>query len=367
MITIIRSEIGKLFRMKIMILPILMMLGVIIMNMFDYGTLGYDNSRWRLAYSQKDGELLYGQEGYERNKEVATAYQGEVTDELIEKLHRDYENAPYAELDGSPVYDYTYRFFDAVFGISYEHYLSKEDVWGEVDGTIRYGFTGDWDAYGYIITQFFRFFAIFIIIFASPLFPYERECGMLETVATVKHGGESLLKYKIKAVFITANVILFVVLAILSILHFSKYGFANADVSIQCSGDRQYVTAVLDCTMGELTVFKLLFGIVGCNLILLLTVLVSMLSMTSLASLCVAMVSIWALNYKMVHALVNNDIVNILLAFIPVNALDIDSLIKSVSNKAVLYMVLAGLIAIFVVVSLFIKKLWKTRQFYIKK
>ena len=353
--------------MKTAILAVLIVLGMVIYSLFSYGEFGYDLSRTMTAYTEIDGEMVFGQKGYEHNKKVATSYKGEVTEDFLQKMHEDYNASSYAVVNDSKFYNGTYRFFQDIFAIEHEHYFGKEDVWSEVDGSVIYGFTGDWDSYGNILGDIFKAFSFFIIIFAAPLFTNERECGMLETVGTVRYGGEQLLKYKMKAVFIVLNIFLFAMLAFVSILHFSQYGFANADVSVQCSAEKSFVNAVLSCNMGQLTIFKLLFGVLGCNMILMSVVLISMLSMSSLASLCTALVATWALNYRIVHALFNHRILDMILALLPVNALDIESLIKAVPNKVVLCVILVVQTAVFIGLSVITKKLWNKRTFYTKK
>ena len=353
--------------MKTTVLAVLIVLGMVIYSMFTYGEFGYDRSMTMAAYSELDGKMVSGRRGYEHNKEVATAYKGEVTEEFLKKMHEDYNASSFAVVNDSKFYNGTYRFFRDVFAIEHEHYFGKEEVWGKVDGSIIYGFSGDWDSYGNILGDLFKAFSFFIIIFAAPLFTNERECGMLETVGTVRYGGNQLLKYKMKAVFTVLNVFLFVMLVFVSIFHFSQFGFANADVSIQCSAEKSFVTALLSCNMGQLTVFKLLFGVLGCNMILMSVVLISMLSMSSLASLCISFIATWALNYTIVHALVRHRVLDMVLAILPVNALDIESLIKAASDKVVLCVIFILQMVIFIGLFVITKKLWDKRTFYTKK
>lgn len=367
MVYIIKIEIGKLFRIKIVILPILLVLGTIVYSMIKNGEFGYDYSNSIIAYSEKDGKLIYGQKGYEQNKKVAMSYKGEVTDAFLEQMHNDYNNASYANVNGSKFYNSTYSYFYDVFYIDESDYITGDELWKNDKTHVIYGFSGDWDSYMGIIDDFFKIFTVFIIVFAAPLFTFEKECGMVEMVGTVKYGGDLLLKYKVKAVFIVVNIFLFAVLLLISIIHFSQYGFTNADVGVQCSYLWKVYDTSVNCSLGEFSVLKILFGIIGCNIILLFSVLISMLCKNSLASLSVSFVSVWILCDKIVNGIIYNKILNIILAILPINALSAEYLIRAVSNKFVIYMIFIIQIILFFAISLLINKLWRAKIFYLQK
>ena len=360
----VRAEMYKLFRMKIAILPVFVVLGVVVYSLFHFGEFGYDLSDSITAYSEMDGKMILGQKGYEHNKKIAKIYKGEITDCLLEKINNDYQQSTYVNLNGIKFYNGTFRFFHDVFNIGEEHYLGCDEVWGKHAGKIEYGFAGDWDAYISIIDNFFHVFSLFILVFAAPLFTYEKECDMAEMIGTVRYGGNLLYKYKMQAVFIVVNFFLVAVLGFISILHFSRYGLINGDVSIQCSMDKTLVSSVISCSMAEFAVYKLVFGIVGCNMVLLLTVLSSILSVRSLAALGAAFISVWIFHYSVVHGLVKNNALDILLAILPVNALEVETLMKAISSKEILYVLLIIQITLLIGGILLIKKIWGTKRFY---
>ncbi len=361
----IKEELYKLFKMKVIFISLFFVIVIIIYSMIIYGEFGYDLSDRFIAFSEKNGEFLTGQAGYEQNKAVATKYAKEVNDIFLKQLHKDYNTSTYAEIDDFKLYNSTYSFFQDVFNIQSAHYFSKDAVWKNIDGVVRYGFSGDWDAYGHIVSNFFSVFTVFIIVFAAPLFAFERECNMTELLGTAKNGGKQLFKHKLSAVFIAVNIIMFTMLVIISIIHFSNYGFANAEVSIQCSFEKKFVSSVLKCTMGQITFCQILFSILGCNLILLVTIIVSMLSQTSLTGFAISFVITWIFSFPIVKTIVNDYVLYLLLSVLPINGLYITTLIRNVSTWNVLYSVLV--IQIVLLVALYIvTKVWILKLFFTK-
>ena len=86
MIILIKNEVHKLFKIKVLPFSLLVVILGLIYLMMIYGEFGYDISRLLtthsdkglIAYSEKDGRLLTGQEGYEQNKKVASMYSEEI-------------------------------------------------------------------------------------------------------------------------------------------------------------------------------------------------------------------------------------------------------------------------------------------------
>lgn len=336
----VKKEIYKLLRMKTTIISIVIVFFAILFSLICNGEFGYDLSDNMITYSENNGEIINGKEGYEHNKEVATLYKGKVTDAFLKKLQKDYRSSTYVVVDDTKFYNATYRFFEDIARIEQEHYICKDEIWRKSDGIV-YGFSGDWDAYCNVLEKLFCVFSFFVIIFASPVFTYEKECGMLEMIGTMKNGGEHFIRHKIRAVFIVVNAYMAVLLIFVSSLHFFQYGFANFDVSIQCSFEKEYITALLDCNLGQLALYKLIFGVVGCNVILLISFSISMLSRGSLESLIISIFLIWGFRYSIIYELFMNKMKDIILALFPVNLLNIDFLVKSVSSEKSLYIILS--------------------------
>lgn len=333
-----------------------------------YGEFGHNISRLltiysnkgMISYSEKNGELLSGQKGYEQNKEVATRYEGEVNDLFLAQLHSDFISSSYVGFeDGERFYNATYSFFQEVFNIGSENYAKKDDVWGEVEGTVRYGFTGDWDAYGNILHNFFFLFSFFVIIFAAPLFSYDRECNMSEFLGTVENGGSRLFKFKARAAFCAVNFLMFMILIVISIIHFSQYGFANANVNIQCSFEQRFIGTMINCTMGQLTIWRLLFGVIGCNTVLLITMLISMLSRTTLTAFAISLLVTWLPGYPVLQMIGNDCILNLFLSVIPINAIYINVLIREVSAWYVLCGIFMIRLVLFVILFFITVMIWK--------
>ncbi|MDE5777253.1 MAG: hypothetical protein K2I10_01890 [Lachnospiraceae bacterium] len=361
--TIVKYEIYKIFRNKIVYVPIVLVVIVVLYAMLANGEFGYDNCDVMIAYSEIDGELVNGERGYLHNKEIADYYKGIVDEHYLAKMQEAYKASSYASMeDGIRFYNSTFRFFQEIFYIQEESYLTKNDVWG--NNTIIYGFTGDWDAYGNVLEKFFQAFSFFIIIFAVQLFTHEKECGMTEILGTAKYGGNLLLRYKSMAAFCVMNILMFLILVFISLVHFGQYGFINADVSIQCSTEKAMAGAVIACNMGQLTAWKIVFGILGCNVLLCVTILISVLSESSVTALAVAVCSTWICSYSIVHNLVRSPVIDVLLAVIPINAFSMESLVNAVTTQAQI-----GMVSIFVIVfagliTLILKNIWSRKFFY---
>ncbi len=370
MIILIKNEVHKLFKIKVLPFSLLVVILGLIYLMMIYGEFGYDISRLLtthsdkglIAYSEKDGRLLTGQEGYEQNKKVASMYSEEINDVFLAQLHADYKSSSYVSFEnGERFYNATYSFFQDVFNIGAENYGKRNDVWGKVKGSIQYGFTGDWEALENILHSFFLLFSIFIIIFAAPLFTFDRECGMNAYLNTAKNGGSNLLKYKIVAMFGAINILMFVVLIVISTIHFVQYGFANANVNIQCSYDQRYIGATINCTMGQLTIWTLISGIIGCNMILLLTVLISMINNTTLASFSISLAIIWLPGYPFMQMLENDCILRLLLSVVPVNALYVNALIRDISTWNALWGIFLMRLILFGILFFITTMVWRKK------
>ncbi|MCL2253490.1 MAG: hypothetical protein FWC09_03525 [Lachnospiraceae bacterium] len=320
----VKSEIYKFAKIKTIFVSLFLVVVTILLTLYVYGGFGYNLNIFSsvISYSEKSGDLITGKEGYQQNKEIALKYTGEVNDLFLKQLHHDVKNSSYVEfVEGKKFYNATYNFFNATFAIDSENYAKKDDIWGNVDGSVWYGFSGDWDAYGNILNNFFLVFSLFIIIIIAPLFAYDRECNMNELLGTAENGGNRLLKYKTRAAFCSLNFLMFIFLIFISIIHFSQYGFDNANVSIQCSLERRFISSTINMNMGQLTLWRLLFGVIGCNMLGFTAILISMLCRTTLASFALTMVITWSLSYPIVQMIPNENIQNILLAVMPINAL----------------------------------------------
>ncbi len=364
----LRHQVFKLFKIKVLPFSLLLLIGALLYSMAVYGEFGHDISRWLtiysykglITYSEENGELISGQKGYEKNKEVANQYAGKVDDLFLAQLHSDFTASSYVGFEnGKRFYNATYSFFRDIFNIGSENYAHRDDVWGNVEGTVKYGFSGDWDAYGNILNDFFFFFSFFIIIFTTPVFTYDRECNMSELLGTVEKGGRDLFKFKAKICFFTINFLMFLMIMIISTIHFLQYGFANADVNIQCSFEQKFINSSLNCTMGQLALWRLLFGIIGCNTILLSTMLISMLCRTSLSAFAISLAATWLLGYPVLQMMGNTNITNIFFVVMPVNSLYINALIKEASTWYVLWGIFIIRSVLFLILSITAVVIWR--------
>jgi len=367
---LIKSEIYKLIKLKASFLPLFLAIGAIVCSMLIYGSFGYSiSSRMirtfnldmgMIAYSEKDGEPLSGQEGYALNKEVATRYRGEVNDSFLAQLHLDFNASSYLEdANGERFNNATYAFFRDVFNIASENYAKRDDIWGDVAGSIQYGFSGDWDAYGNILHNFFLSFSLFVIVFVAPLFTYDRECNMTAILDTAKNGGRQLFKEKAWTAFLAVNILMLTLLMVISVIHFSRYGFANANVSIQCSLEKKFVDAAVNCTMGQLTVWRILFGASSCNIVLLVTMLVSMLNRTTLSAFVISIAVTWPLSYPIVQLVANSYISNLLLFVAPVNGLFMTVVLREASSWHIFLGIFTVRLVLFVLLFFITGKIWE--------
>lgn len=365
----IKSEICKLVKIKAIIVAFLLLIGVTVYSMFTFGAFGHNSSIFLfITFSEKDGELLTGQKGYEQNKDIATRYAGAVNDLLLEQLHLDFINSSYFSFeDGDRLYNATFRFFQNVFNIDSENHAKVSDVWGKVDSTVQYGFSGDWDAYRSIINIFFMSFSVFIIILAAPLFTYDKECGMVELLGTVKNGGRWSFKHKVRTAFCTINILLFILLTIISAIHFSRYGFANADMSIQCSFEQRFTNVEISLTLSQFAFWQILFGIIGCNTILLLIILISMLSQTTLTAFAISLASTWFFSYSAIKLIANDYLSNLLLFTMPVNALNTAALVREVSAGYALWGIFTVRIILFAILLFAINLIWQKKYILLSR
>lgn len=370
----IRYEMYKSLKTKTVLAALFQVFGVMVFSVLLYGGFDYNLTEFMsaakiadvISISEKDGELLHCFEGYEHNKSVASNYAGIVDDAFLENLHTDINASSYADIgDGNKLYNSTYRFFDYAFNLSSDNPLTYDDIWGDFDGQIKYGFTGDWDAYGSLIQNLFLAVSVFAMAFAAPLFTYDKECGMMRLLGAAEYGAGCLLKHKAKAAFIAVNLLLLALLAIISVIHFTRYGFANADVSIQCCFERRYIFSDLNCTMGQLAVIRILFGIIGCNTILALTMFVSMLSKNTLAAFAISLAATWSLSYPVMRIIGNDFILNFIMYAIPINALYANYIFREVATWQAVWSIFTLRIIIFTALMYITATVWKKKYFEI--
>lgn len=356
---LIRCELKKLLKMRVIVIPLLFLFGYMIYSMVTNGEFGYDYADNMLIVAEKDGNVIQGQSAYEHNKEIAQKYTGKIDESLLAKIHNDYENT--YNQKKIQVYDSTLYFFDRVFKISNSKYLAVDDVWK--DRTVQYGFTGDWDAYNSILGDFFAIFGLCVVAFAAPIFTNEKECHMTQQLCIAKKGGDKLLWNKIKMLFLVVNTFMIGMLTLVSVIHFAKYGFANANVSIQSSPERTYVKSLLSCTVGQLALYKIVIGCVGCNALLCVATLISIVADSSLNSFMASFAGNWLFCYSVVHFVVNDKRVDTILALHPVN-MSSDFLIKIMTSwNSVWLMQSLRFLVILIIVYVMIK-IWRTKSFY---
>ncbi len=279
----------------------------------------------------REGEVVEGIRGFQQNEKMAQSYEGKITDELLEKIHEDYINAPKGNYYGEEIRNTTYSYFESFFHIGDENYLSVAQAYPDYEGELYYGYSDNWQALLTSVEDFLKLFVLFIVIMVAPLFSWERECNMTELLQTAKNGGRRLVSCKVKMVYAIMNCILVVMLIFICVSHLVKMGWSGFNTSIQCGIMPYFSLSALKCSYGELLLYTVFLGIIACNSILTIVLLSSLKARKSLYAVMKSIFVMYVFSFSIWQNITNNGNINRLLSLFPINALDIYKLTNAVS------------------------------------
>lgn len=332
---------------------VLVLAGIAVIMYYE-GYFGHDYCVRLDEFSCRDGKLITGEEAYLYNKKVAKFYQGSVDNMLLEKLHEAYKEEPYVEKDGNVYCDSTYRYFKSVFHINEEDYLRVEDAYRYHN--VTYGFTGDWSSLFELIDKFFILFFVLIVLFVSPVFAGEYEKGVTALLSTTcQWKGFSFLKTKLAVVLLFVNIYMLLHLAAIVGIHVLRNGLEGAGISIQSV--EQYSHSMLSMNLGEFAGYKIIAGVLGSNLISLLTVWVSLHQKSIFSCFLFTVFLIFAFDRNILLKLFPVDITDYLLAFAPINSYKM-TIVAIVPHMGWVHAVGLGYIAFCCLAWAFIKRFW---------
>lgn len=355
-----KYETKKLFNnYSIYAMFILLVMGILV-TMYNEGYFGHDYCVRLDEFSYTNGKLITGKEAYEYNKKIAKLYQGNVNNTLLAKLHKVYKDDPYIEKDGNIYCDSTYRYFKSVFHIEDENYLRVENVYRY--NKVYYGFIGDWNSLFEMIDNFFVIFFVLIILFVSPIFAGDHEKGMATLLCTTLNGKSfSFLKTKLVVVSCFVNTFLALCLVAIMGIHISRNGLEGAEISIQSI--EKYSYSMLSMNLGEFASYKIIAGILGSNLICLLTVLVSLYWKKVFSCFLFTVFIVFIFERAILLKLIPVDITDYLLAFAPINSYKM-TIIAIVPNMGWVYAVEFVYFAFCFLILTFLKRSWCLGKYY---
>ena len=345
------------------IYPIILFLFIItLVSMYDEGYFGHDFCNRLDEYScSSSGKLITGTKAYEYNKKVATHYKGVVDDNLLKKLHKKYKDNPHVKKYGSVYYDSTYNYFKTVFHINDNKYLKTKDVY--VTDNIIYGFTGDWQALYEVLDKFFLIFIFLTVAFASPIFAGEHEHGIAKLLATTYEGRKvSFLKTKLYVVLLFVNITLFTCLGIIICIHFMRYGFSGADISVQII--KKYCYSMLRLNLWQFTLYKTITGILGINFLSLFTCLISLYCKNTFNCFLIVALYVFAFERKIWLFFFKLNIIDYVLTLAPINSFKLMS-INILPEISYIYLIEIVYILLYILTFIMIKRLWRQRKYWL--
>lgn len=233
MIHLIGAELSKLFHKKIVLagLILFMLLGYMMYN----GWLQKDNN----IVLNEDNVYVEGEEAIALDQEIASRYEGKLTDEKVKQIVEDFELP-----DGFNGTDYPTGYISR--NNMYGSVSAFHDEWGNYNGktlTQVYGSEGSnmeaaynksWiNGIYYLMYLFMLGVAYLLIVVASPAFSDEYGSGMDALILTSRYGKNRCAWAKVIAVFLFTMILNTVFLLINIVLFLVNYGLDGKNGSIQ--------------------------------------------------------------------------------------------------------------------------------------
>lgn len=354
---ILQFEIKKILRHRIIYVPLFLVFVFTIYTEVVNGEFGYEYNTSARDVAVCNGKYVIGEEGYKINKQIADNHYGILSESLLEDVYAEYQLANYVEENNVKIYSYVYNYFENAF--MFNNGLYKENLDVLCVDKVKYGYTGDWEAYYEVLEKLFGTITFFVIILSGYVFSVEKEYGVITVIETTRNGNSKYFYKKVKATFVIINIALIVLLLWVSVIHFGRYGFDNADVSVQCCSKLSMLSVDWNCCLGGLTVIKIVGGIVGVNGCMAICLLISAISNNTTTCVFCGLICIWVCNYDYVKMFSVPRIVRLIYLFFPINSCNTDNLMRLThSFQQIAIVFVLELVFYFAVIVVLARKTW---------
>ncbi len=343
----LKLELYKLYKRKL-VLIVLILIGILVFySSFMYIKRNYINGNNRYKELQENIEL------FEKHK-------GVLTDERLKEFCKQYKplsfNADYIE----------YFFEDR--DIKNGKQIPVSEIYKDIDFDINFGYAGETYFLGIDLSNIAKYVIVFIIIAFSPIFTYEKEHGVYEVMLSSRNGRKECTKVKVLLSFLITNIFYLLLISVPIIVYFFLTGGRGLDTSIQLPHVSSHM--VVNINYGQYILHIIFISLVVINFILLIILSVSFLSDNPVVVMCIGFAVSFILRPDVAMDM-NNNVINIITAMLPFNAVYVENLCKQIPFliggikvqwlyvAEIIYSVLLIFGAVF-----FFKKLTKNQKYY---
>ena len=256
--TLIRFELEKLFRKKIVYVT-LAIFGVVYAFMMYSWIFG---SEWAVT---PEGKWLYGEEAAAYNEDITLRYQGPLTDEKVQEILREFPRL--GEATTGDVSNHVYYPVATLFAQSDGSWNGKtvSQVFPDFEEPPMLGMATRWESFLYSMLYMVMLAGIVLIIVVSPIFSDEYSSGMDALILTSRYGRQKCAAAKLIASFVFAFAYVTAVLGLGFLAFYGGRGAAGWDADIQLTEMMLYtnIPYSLKCwqaaaAMAGLSIFSIL-------------------------------------------------------------------------------------------------------------
>lgn len=210
-------------------------------------------------------------------------------------------------------------------------------VEGLFDNSVSRNIVEAWKSIIKVIDRFFFAFFMVVILFTSPVFAGEHESGISETLSTTYLGKHNnFMTCKLKAALVCVNASVITLLAIILALYYIHTGLSGAETDIQSIETYSY--SLLRINIFQFVVLKLIAGILGSNIICLLTMFISLYNKESFTCFMAVLTLVYIVDRSIILSAIDLNIVDFIMAFFPVNSYRL-TIIDIVPDIAYVYVI----------------------------
>lgn len=311
MVTLVKLEIYKLVRKQSFWIGLLIMIAF-----FAEIYLSWVNPAGAgISLLAKDGTLLTGRAAVRQDKEISEAYQGIMTDDIVEQILRNEEfneaqierlwilyNSESSAAGVSEVNRLVGYYFlrkDITEGEVYgawayrygeEELYKIEDVFPESALPLYYEYSAPWGGTLESIISCIFLLHIFLIIGISPIFSEERTQKMNQLLFTSRFGRRKCFWAKAGAAYAISSALAGGVILLLLLITFSLYGTTGLACSIQLVEPFLYQDYQFVRTLGAVIVDAVILSVAGIWFTVSLILLVSVLAKNALNTVVLSFV-----------------------------------------------------------------------------
>ena len=294
---IIRFELAKILKRKIVLIGIAVLVIVDIVMMNAYFT----TSQGTMA-TTKDGLWLTGADAIQYNQDVASQYAGDFTDETIQQILDDYTPDTPTERVQNTTYDYVNGFFIVPDDPDFAEYkdkisfsesgnISLKEYGLDFDPPLQYGYGDSWTYFVQLLQFIMVPLGILIVIGVSSVFSDEYSRGTDAIILTTRFGKNKCAIAKIIASLIFSTILVVGIAILNSILFGMKFGFDGWNANIQLNLTALFMQVPVRLSYLGLAGFSILFSWIAMMFLTGTTVLISSLCKTSFVALIISAIT----------------------------------------------------------------------------